>query len=245
MPIVERVFKEPKPGEKHIGEILQDRKEQLRTFKRRFLWFWIGMLCLYVSFSCQHTYQASLKEVKDPAADDISLSVSLKGQLKEDIFKGDLNLSIGKAHADESKISKRNRILSREEALKQLAFPFLNFLFNNLTLLFIFWCFLVLYIRPDEVETNEARYMVGSGVVVLILTLLFPLFPRSPTSRGRILRRQVESLHLGLRRAQRGGERDGTRAAGRPARQQAGWIALVADINTILVRGRAAPFPGL
>ncbi len=171
--VYERVFKGPKAGEKEIGQILREVKARLREFKRRFLWFWIGMLCLYVSFAGQHTYEASLKKASEPAARAISLDFSGESLGKEEKFKGGLSVSIN----DKAPDPPGGKKLSWEKAFMQLAFPFLDFLFNNLTLMFVFWCFLVMYIKPDEIETKESKYMAGSAGVVLFLTVLFPLFP--------------------------------------------------------------------
>src|SRR6185503_12765859 len=40
--VYDRVFKKPKKKEGKIEDVLEDSKAQLGTFKRRFLWFWVG-----------------------------------------------------------------------------------------------------------------------------------------------------------------------------------------------------------
>src|SRR5215218_5257691 len=52
--VYERVFGEHKGK---FDDELNTSKEQVKKFKRRFLWFWIGMLALYVIFACQHSYE--------------------------------------------------------------------------------------------------------------------------------------------------------------------------------------------
>lgn len=176
--VYERVFKKPKEGEESFGEALEVSKGQLRTFKRRFLWFWIGMLCLYISFACQHTYEASLELVKEPAGKEVSLSFSGKSHGKEEEqFQGEMNLSLtGEArgaaldnHPSDTKKKDQGKVKSK------LIFSSLAFFFNNFTLLFVFSCFLVMYIRPDEVKKKrkEWRYLAGSVVAVGSLVILF------------------------------------------------------------------------
>ena len=175
--VYDRVFKKPKKKEGKIEDVLEDSKAQLGTFKRRFLWFWVGMLCLYVSFACQHAYEASLKQVTEPAGKAVSLSFAGRSQGKEEAFNGELSMSItdeAQAAASENSASE-TRKASPEEVHMKLVFSFLTFFFNNFTLLFVFSCFLVLYIKPDEKE-KEWKYLVGSVVIVASLTILFLFF---------------------------------------------------------------------
>ncbi len=178
--VYERVFKKPKEGEKKVDDALEASKEQLRKFKRRFLCFWIGMLCLYVSFACQHTYQASLESGQESAAKVASLSFTGESEGKEkEKFKGEITLSVhGEGHgtkpaSHESEDEKAK--LEKAQVDMKLIFAFVAFFFNNLTLLFVFSCFLVMYIRPDEVK-KEWMYVFSSVVFVTCLTLLFPFF---------------------------------------------------------------------
>ncbi|MFP5265252.1 MAG: hypothetical protein ACLGJB_25480 [Blastocatellia bacterium] len=173
--VYERVFKRPKSGEQSVDEALEISKEQLRTFKRRFLWFWIGMLCLYVSFACQHTYEANIERGKEPGGKEISLSFNGKSDGPVEEFKGEMSLSItdetrGAAHENHTGDAEKSEL---EKAHTKLIFSSLAFFFNNFTLLFIFSCFLVMYIRPDEVKKKEWKYLVGSVVAVGSLIILF------------------------------------------------------------------------
>ena len=250
-----RVFKEPKQDEEDIDKLLETSKDQLRRFKRRFLWFWIGMLCLYIAFASQHTYEASLAPKKESAGKEVSLSFNVKSH-EEEKFEGELSLSItdeargtidkmraetdkaraaaNEGHAEEKKPEQAlhkgaleevppegaqekappKEELKKEEEIKnaptkeelekaphkeelkkaptkeelekirikeekeelervhtKLIFACLSFFFNNFTLLFVFLCFLVLYIRPSE-KNKEWKYWVGSVSVVAALTIL-------------------------------------------------------------------------
>ena len=176
--VYERVFKKPKKGEESVDEALETSKKQLRTFKLRFLWFWIGMLCLYVAFACQHTYEARFEPVKEPAGKDVSVSFAGKRHGEEEEFKGELRLRIiDEEHgaAPENHASETEKP-GWEKFRVKLVFSSLAFFFNNFTLLFVFSCFLVMYIRPDERKKKEWKYLVGSVVVVASLTLLFLWF---------------------------------------------------------------------
>jgi hypothetical protein len=172
-----RVFKGPKEDEKSVDEILETSKDQLRKFKRRFLWFWIGMLFLYVTFALQHNYQARHKVRNEPAGKEVALSFDGKSH-GEEKFKGELSLSVtDKAHG----VTPGNHVGDDEKPDPEvvhtnLVFAFITFFFNNFTLLFVFLCFLVMYIKPDEVKKKEWKYMVGAVVVVGSLIVLFLWF---------------------------------------------------------------------
>jgi hypothetical protein len=177
--VYERVFKEPKKDEENVGKVLETSKEQLRTFKLRFLWFWIGMLCLYISFACQHTYEASFEPVQEPASKKVSVLFDGKGRRKEEEeFKGELHLRI---IDEEHGAAPENNASAAEEPgwekfRVKLVFASFAFFFNNFTLLFVFSCFLVMYIKPGERKKKEWKYWVGSSVAVAFLTLLFLCF---------------------------------------------------------------------
>jgi cell division protein FtsL len=171
-----RVFKEPKGDEKSVNEILETSKDQLRKFKRRFLWFWIGMLFLYVAFALQHNYQARHKVRNEPASKEVTLSFDGKihGEQK---FKGELSLNVtDEAHG----VTPGNHAGDDEKPdLKvvhvNLIFASITFIFNNLTLLSVFLCFLVMFIKPDEVK-KERKYVAGACAVVGSLIVLFLWF---------------------------------------------------------------------
>lgn len=148
--------------------------DQLKRFKRRFLWFWIGMLCLYVSFACQHTYEASFAPANEPAGKEISLSLAGSSHGQEGEFKGKLNLNItDEAHkAPSENLASVPKKSGQEKLHVKLVFSSLAFFFNNFTLLFVFSCFLVMYIRPGEAK-KARKYLVGAVIVVGSLIILF------------------------------------------------------------------------
>jgi hypothetical protein len=182
--VYKRVFKEPykDKGEESVDEALETSKEQLKKFKLLFLGFWIGMMCLYVSFACQHTYEAHL-EPGTESVKVVSLSLNGRNEGKKEEFIGEIHLSIAdeKRGAVPEKHPTDTKQQAKETIHTKLVFASFAFFFNNLTLLFIFWCFLVMYITPDEVRPDEVkkkwrRYMVGSAVVVGSLIILFVSF---------------------------------------------------------------------
>lgn len=197
--VYERIFG------KHEGNFqdeLKTCKDQLKNFKRRFLWFWIGMLVLYVIFACQHSYYlatAGSGETSAHYAGAFSSSEKNGRDGKEESFEFEFDLSFrigGEAKALTSESGKDKpgkpdpKLLSFEESAKQLAFPILAFAFNNFTLWSIYLCFLVMYISPDEYippaegeksegkksegEKRYRKYRRNSGIIILGLTLLFP-----------------------------------------------------------------------
>src|SRR5262249_36940838 len=52
--------------------------------------------------------------------------------------------------------------------------PFVVFTFNNITLMFVYWCFLILHIPSDEMSEKYYKYRNTSLIIILGLTLLFP-----------------------------------------------------------------------
>ena len=175
--VYERVFKGRKPGEQEIGDLLDNGKTQLRTFKTRFLWFWIGMLCLYVSFAGQHTYEATSASRHDDGQ-RAEASAKFSGSVASDVpgaarqkFKGEMTFS----PAEERKAPDEP---SSGDATMKLVFSFVDFFFNNVTLLSVYWCFLVMSIRPgEEGKAKERKYKRRSLALVGGLIVLFPLYP--------------------------------------------------------------------
>lgn len=110
---------------------------QLRRFKHYFLWFWIAMLALYISFTFKHSFE----------------------------------LYAATASLDKSVI------LETPKALGFLFFPFLTFALNNLSMMFIFWCFLTMYLPSYDTRSNiRHRLHVGfASFFFVMLTLSYPL----------------------------------------------------------------------
>ena len=195
--VYERVFK--KHGD-DFERRLKAGKEQLKKFKRLFLLFWVGMLFLYVFFACQHSYDlatAGVEGTSDRSADVSKPAEDESHDGKKEHFRVKVSSGIAdRAQAPTSNSPKPNtpepakdkgkalafearpgsptpKPLDSWGAAKHLAFPFIVFCFNNLTLLFIFWCFLILHIPADEMGEGYRKLKFGSGLVVLGLTVLF------------------------------------------------------------------------
>jgi hypothetical protein len=87
----ERVF--GKHGGDYEGD-LDRSKVQLKMFKRRFLWFWVGMLFLYVFFTCQHSYELMTSKPAGQTIHRVELSFSNMNKSsdgKEEHLKADLS----------------------------------------------------------------------------------------------------------------------------------------------------------
>ncbi|MDT5062301.1 MAG: hypothetical protein QOH63_2760 [Acidobacteriota bacterium] len=197
--VYERVFKKRKDREDTYESALEKSKHQLKIFKRRFLWFWIGMLFLYVFFACQHSYQLanSKSESAEQSVHNVDLSFLIMDKIhgvKEERFKANVSYTTTeKAKTSDAIPKPLDNLLEADKQIpflsfllsliplesrdvfKLLAFPFIVFFFNNLTLLFVFWCFLALYIPSDEMAERYYKYRNGSFLIVGMLTLLFPL----------------------------------------------------------------------
>lgn len=168
--VYERVF--GKHGGDYEGE-LKRSQNQLRLFKRRFLWFWIGMLFLYVFFACQHSYKLATSVPVDHPAPFETHSEPTKNSHGEQEEKAVAGAGFTLVHIAGLPASK-DHILKEEEALKKLAFPFVVFVFNNITLLFVYWCFLVMDIPSNEMERRYYKHRNWSSAAIVVLSLLFP-----------------------------------------------------------------------
>lgn len=162
---------------------LEESKRQLKKFKRRFLCFWIGMLCLYISFAGQHSYDLSTpKPGGDPdRAAEMPVSVTVKDSHgKETHYEATSNHGVAEAskqtrtdgEGDDS--NKEPQPLTESSVRKKFIFEFFVFLFNNFTLLAAYWCFIVMHVPPGE--KKKARWhWIASTLVVGALTALFPV----------------------------------------------------------------------
>lgn len=186
--VYKRVF-EPEYDEPDIGKMkakdeifesaLGASKDQLRKFKSRFLWFWIGMLFLYVCFACQHGYKLATSETKEESTFELHLVVSTEGQEKS--VKGETRYHATESpdaqHSPAKPEDSKIEILKEPLAIvKHLGFPFFVFLLNNLTMYFIFLCFLIAYIPAAEMKAKYSKYRNYAFIVFLILTVAFLLF---------------------------------------------------------------------
>lgn len=178
-------------------------KEQLKIFKRHFLRFWIGMLFLYVFFACQHSYELAIKhpehaansahgvshaspnanEGHDGKGEKFKAEVKYNDTGKEGSLKAELSYERIKeaevtglaSEPTPSPTPAASHGSETRAVWRILAFPFIVFFFNNLTQLFVFWCFLVLWIPFNEMGAKYKKYRNGSFIIVGVLTFLFPL----------------------------------------------------------------------
>jgi hypothetical protein len=166
----ERVFNLP-PQDYETS--LKRSKDQLRIFKRRFLWFWIGMLFLYVSFACQHSYKL-LTDLREQSARSIEFSVVTRNEGsngKEEYSRIEFNSRVTEETKPSNSDSPSTKLLG---PIKPLVFPFFTLLFNTLTTLFIFFCFLVMYLPPDEVgKKRDRNFCIGGFAVFGVLIFLY------------------------------------------------------------------------
>lgn len=82
----------------------------------------------------------------------------------------------------EKKRKKSDEIFSYSwDAFWHLKFEFITFALNNLSLLFIFWCFVVLSLPShNTVSRNKQKLLLNySSIAVLLVTLAFPLMLNS------------------------------------------------------------------
>ncbi|HEV7746103.1 MAG TPA: hypothetical protein VGO56_13975 [Pyrinomonadaceae bacterium] len=142
--VYRRVFAPELPEEflqqEEYSRHLQTSKRQLKDFKKYFLWFWLAMFLLYVSFAFQHTYNLVTAH---------QTSASEAAQIQTMPLNG-----VG--------------------LFKDLGFRLFNFALNNISVLFIFWCYTVLYLPQDD-RTRRRRHFWWSSFIVFGLTALFPL----------------------------------------------------------------------
>jgi hypothetical protein len=172
--VFHRVFKE-----KIDKDRLEKSQEQLKRFKFRFLWFWIGMLALYVCFACQHgnrraTCESSAKPVSH--ANVVFSTVTTNSEGKHETFKTETDYERSEPGARCNEASSLEP-LTGSEVRKHLMFPFVVFVLNNFTLFILFLCFLVVYIPEAEMKRYRWHW-VGALAVVVVLTAAFPVLAK-------------------------------------------------------------------
>ncbi len=148
--VYHRIFNERLSRAK-AQDLLKGSQTQLRRFKDYFIWFWIGMMALYITFALKHL---------------LSSHASPQSQPPDELIVWFNHVLLPFFHFNEF-----------GDAFKFLLFPFLTFMFNNLTLMFAFWCFLVLYLPSHSEESEKKRkvHINRSIFAVIMLTLLYPI----------------------------------------------------------------------
>lgn len=166
--VYSRVFNETLNASQ-LKPLLRKSKIQLRRFKFYFLLFWFGMLVLYISFAFKHSFdqpksQSNHSQPVHFQSADIQPNTSQETHVQQ----------------SDSKPSDPNRVIKDPiEVFKFLFFPFLTFALNNLSLLFAFWCFVVLYLPSHGSQSrNKKKHKLlinFSSFAIGILTIAFPL----------------------------------------------------------------------
>ncbi len=154
---------------------------QLRRFKRYFLWFWLAMLALYLSFGFKHVSElprvhARTLATESPVRGNETQSMPTQEPLCYFYTRAGCKSSTASQPVPES-TPKLPVIQDAQAAFRFLLFPFLTFGLNNLSMMFIFWCFLILY-RPRYNNRSKSKHRrdVGlSSFFFLMLTLSYPL----------------------------------------------------------------------
>src|SRR6267142_3482270 len=166
-----------------------ERIKRLREFKRRFLWFWCMMLLLYVVFAWDHSYawvtsrntttaQESYRLVWDPTNDSgIKDGTGLAGSASTEkvtpqerlpnatIDRHETPALPSKAKHDADPVDRRT-----------VAFSFLQFFFNNISLLMVYFCFLSMYLplhSPDATKRRQRIHLAISFTVISVFTFLY------------------------------------------------------------------------
>lgn len=182
---------------------LKNAKKQLKKFKHLLLLFWIGMLFLYVFFACKHSYELATRPPAPPASsaatpaeggDHGAKKKHLRARVAparptEEAPAPALEPGASEPKPGESATPESaspnltpapsptppdSHPLSGPEVVRELAFPFIVFAFNNFTLLLIFLCFLVLHIPSDKMSDDYRRHRNVSALIILGLTFLYP-----------------------------------------------------------------------
>jgi hypothetical protein len=155
--VYDRVFKTPLSDDLHKAR-LKDSQYRLRRFKTYFLCFWCVMFALYVTFAFKHSLTIHQdKSAEVAAAPSIFVPVELKP----------LN--------PESSTDSVNSVKAEKPPtwLKDKLYPFFTFALNNISLMFIFWCFVVLALPTNQ----KGRAHLLFAVAIIGFTFLYlPLF---------------------------------------------------------------------
>jgi hypothetical protein len=167
--VYKRVFNHALSEEEH-KELLAQSKGQLNRFKRRFLWFWIVMLLLYVTFACHHSYILTRSQ---PVESSTVADGSIRVGNKELTFKYSSTAGNTK---DKASTPSEEKKLSADAVYEAMAVPFLLFTLNNASLLFVYWCFLIMSLRVKKDAATDRKRCKYSAWTMLGFTLLFPFF---------------------------------------------------------------------
>ena len=175
MLVFRQVFKSPNPRE--IDEhALERSKVQLRKLKVRLPWFWFGILALYVCFACQHGYKRACDAAGETFSDKKTYALTMgNSESKQETFRVETEHQLS-SPPDSTKCNDSSlETLTGKAIISHLIFPFLVFSINNLSLFFLFLCFLIVYIPEAQMEAKYKKYKRRAFFTVLGLNLAFPL----------------------------------------------------------------------
>lgn len=189
----------------------KDCVKKVRHFKYLFLGFWCLMLALYIGFAleppkatvndnsnqAQSALSGDQRKQAEPAPAPLwnlpaVFLCKICGAPKEDHSTPSPSPTpLSPPPSSDQKIKDPPKPLNCDQVVQRLLFPFVHFCLNNLSLLFIFFCFLVLYLPPEstrgEGETTDSAHSSRSsrnsqwriGIVFIafigVLTLMFPV----------------------------------------------------------------------
>lgn len=149
--VYDRVFKNPLRDDQHKAR-LEDSQARLQRFKTYFLCFWFVMLALYVTFAFKHSLTLHQESsVESATALDIFMPVKLETE-KPESFSTDPSEN-------------------PPQWLQDKLYPFLTFALNNISLLFIFWCFAVL-LEPANERRRRIQLFCGLGIIAFTVLYL-------------------------------------------------------------------------
>ena len=184
--LVEQVSAGDSLSEKEHTRFADTCAEQVGTFKRWFLGFWCAMLFLYMVFAVQPKYN----EFYPPSGPDSLVVQRLNDRLRD-------GKAVKLTPGEQDELSKAGRLLTPDERRQTLIFPFLAFMANNVSLFFIFGCFVALYLparqkspmQPSEDLPKTANPLIDEarahrgrqqklwlcfGGLLVLFTLAFP-----------------------------------------------------------------------
>jgi hypothetical protein len=165
---------------------LKTSRSQLRQFKRYFLGFWCAILVLYLTFAIQRQFPddgpfrvkkisslAFIFQRQSPAARECR---ACSTQAPPRLLPISEFLEFDGANHLLVFSQSTQRSLYLLEALNRLFFPFLVFALSNANILFVFWCFVVLYLPLHDRKSRRHRLLFNFSILIVTLfTLLFPL----------------------------------------------------------------------
>jgi len=167
-----------------------ERIKRLRKFKRRFLWFWCMMLLLYVVFAWDHSYAwvssrntatepESYRLVWEPTSDsgdkNRAESTGSSGTTEKGTTQKRLpNATIGRYET--RAVPPKGKQDADPVDRRTIAFAFLEFFFNNISLLMVYFCFLSMYLplhSPDTTKRRQRNHLAISFTVISVFTFLY------------------------------------------------------------------------